>query len=88
MPSHIGPYKLIKTLGSGVTAKVKLAENEIDGSKVALKVFDLSNPANNQRARDLLKKEVQIVSNLNQYNIVRVHDFQEETVKTHDITGK
>jgi serine/threonine protein kinase len=46
MPSKIDQYVLLKTLGAGVSAKVKLAQDP-SGHQVALKVFDLSNPANN-----------------------------------------
>ena len=43
MPSTIGNYKLGKTLGEGVTAKVKLGTSP-DGQQVAIKIFDITKP--------------------------------------------
>ena len=45
--SVIGKYRLGKTLGSGCSAKVKLAQDE-HNSLVALKIFDLTNPLNDK----------------------------------------
>ena len=39
MTGQIGKYTLIKTLGSGATCKVKLAQNQETGEKVALKII-------------------------------------------------
>ena len=44
MPSKIDNYTLLKTLGAGVTAKVKLAEDQ-NGKQYALKIFEISNPS-------------------------------------------
>jgi|DEB19_MinimDraft_3_1074340.scaffolds.fasta_scaffold760676_1 hypothetical protein len=53
MPSQIDNYKCIRTLGKGISAKVKLAETP-DGKKFAIKVFDKSNPQNNQKTMEVL----------------------------------
>ena len=45
MPSRIDQYTCVKTLGAGISAKVKLATTP-DNRRVALKVFDKTN-ANN-----------------------------------------
>jgi len=42
MPTTIDNYTLLKTLGAGVSAKVKLAVDQ-NGNHFALKIFDLSN---------------------------------------------
>jgi len=47
MPATIDNYTCIETLGSGISAKVKLATAP-DGSRVAIKVFDKTNPANSE----------------------------------------
>lgn len=47
MPSTIDSYTCIETLGSGISAKVKLA-TAADGTRVAIKVFDKTNPANTE----------------------------------------
>ena len=57
MPSTIDNFTCIKTLGSGISAKVKLATLP-DGNRVALKIFDKTNPKNSQKAMETLKQEV------------------------------
>ena len=57
MPSQIDQYTLLKTLGSGVSAKVKLAQDP-SGQQVALKVFDLTNPSCNEKILAALRREV------------------------------
>ena len=41
-------YSLTKTLGSGFSAKVKLAHDE-SGKEFAIKIFDLKNAMNDER---------------------------------------
>ena len=54
MPSKIDNYyTCIRTLGSGMSAKVKLATSP-DGNQVALKVFDKTNPYNSKAAIETL----------------------------------
>lgn len=57
MTSTIGQYSLGRTLGSGFSAKVKLATNQ-DSAQFAIKIFRLDNPEFNQRAFQLLRDEV------------------------------
>jgi len=49
MPAKIDNYTCSRTLGSGISAKVKLATTP-EGQKVALKVFDKTNPTNSAQA--------------------------------------
>ena len=42
MPSRIDNYLCTKKLGTGVSATVRLARNEITGLEVALKILDRS----------------------------------------------
>ena len=58
MTSTIDGFTLSKTLGSGFSAKVKLA-HDANNDEYALKIFDLTNPVNSKKAVDLLKKEVE-----------------------------
>ena len=58
MTSTIDGFTLTKTLGSGFSAKVKLA-HDANNDEYALKIFDLTNPVNSKKAVDLLKKEVE-----------------------------
>ena len=57
MTNTIDNFELKKTLGSGFSAKVKLAMGS-DGNQYALKIFELSNKHNNARAMQYLKAEV------------------------------
>ena len=78
MTSTIDQFTLTKTLGSGFSAKVKLARDSND-AEYALKIFDLTNPTNNKKAIDLLKKEVEATQKLDHKNIVKYYQFQESS---------
>lgn len=80
MPYKIDNYVCSKTLGAGISAKVKLAVGP-DGKKVALKVFDKSDPKNNAKAMETLKKEVDVYKNLHHPYMVRLVNFKESAVK-------
>ena len=58
MTSTIDGFTHSKTLGSGFSAKVKLA-TDANNAEYALKIFDLTNPVNSKKAVELLKKEVE-----------------------------
>ncbi|XP_044251523.1 serine/threonine-protein kinase MARK2 [Drosophila takahashii] len=65
-----GVYKIIKTLGKGNFAKVKLAIHMPTGREVAIKVIDKTTL--NASARQKLYREVKIMKLLNHPNIVRL----------------
>ncbi|EDW80946.1 uncharacterized protein Dwil_GK11799 [Drosophila willistoni] len=65
-----GIYKIIKTLGKGNFAKVKLALHMPTGREVAIKVIDKTQL--NTSARQKLYREVRIMKLLNHPNIVRL----------------
>ncbi|KAH8383160.1 hypothetical protein KR009_007104 [Drosophila setifemur] len=65
-----GVYKIIKTLGKGNFAKVKLALHVPTGREVAIKVIDKTQL--NTSARQKLYREVKIMKLLNHPNIVRL----------------
>uniref|UniRef100_A0A6P4ET70 Serine/threonine-protein kinase par-1 n=1 Tax=Drosophila rhopaloa TaxID=1041015 RepID=A0A6P4ET70_DRORH len=65
-----GVYKIIKTLGKGNFAKVKLAIHVPTGREVAIKVIDKTQL--NTSARQKLYREVEIMKQLNHPNIVRL----------------
>ena len=79
MTSTIGGYTLGRTLGSGFSAKVKLATAQ-DGSEVAMKIFRLDNPEFNQRAFQLLKDEVSSVQTLDHRHVVKYYEFNENAI--------
>ncbi|XP_062329507.1 MAP/microtubule affinity-regulating kinase 4 [Osmerus eperlanus] len=55
---HIGNYRLLKTIGKGNFAKVKLARHILTGREVAIKIIDKSqlNPTSLQKVRSMRKK--------------------------------
>lgn len=79
MTSTIDNFTVTKTLGSGFSAKVKLAQDE-NNNQYALKIFDLTNPRNNKKAIDLLKKEVEATNKLQYKHIVKYHQFNEASM--------
>ena len=88
MPSTIDNYTCTKTLGSGISAKVKLATTP-DGTRVALKVFDKTNPHNSATALSTLQKEVEVYKNLNHPYMVKLLAFKENAIwKKSDGTQK
>nr|XP_017016790.1 MAP/microtubule affinity-regulating kinase 4-like [Drosophila kikkawai]XP_017016792.1 MAP/microtubule affinity-regulating kinase 4-like [Drosophila kikkawai] len=65
-----GVYKILKTLGKGNFAKVKLALHVPTGREVAIKVIDKTQL--NTSARQKLYREVKIMKLLNHPNIIRL----------------
>nr|XP_046266916.1 MAP/microtubule affinity-regulating kinase 4 isoform X6 [Scatophagus argus] len=76
---HIGCYRLLKTIGKGNFAKVKLARHTLTGKEVAIKIIDKTqlNPTSLQK----LFREVRIMKGLNHPNIVQLFEVI-ETEKT------
>ncbi|XP_051500887.1 MAP/microtubule affinity-regulating kinase 3 isoform X4 [Myxocyprinus asiaticus] len=76
---HIGNYRLLKTIGKGNFAKVKLGRHILTGREVAIKIIDKTqlNPTSLQK----LFREVRIMKILNHPNIVKLFEVI-ETEKT------
>ncbi|MEQ2228097.1 MAP/microtubule affinity-regulating kinase 3, partial [Ilyodon furcidens] len=76
---HVGNYRLLKTIGKGNFAKVKLARHVPTGREVAIKIIDKTqlNPTSLQK----LLREVRIMKILNHPNIVKLFEVI-ETEKT------
>uniref|UniRef100_A0A8C7JFQ8 non-specific serine/threonine protein kinase n=1 Tax=Oncorhynchus kisutch TaxID=8019 RepID=A0A8C7JFQ8_ONCKI len=72
---HIGNYRLLKTIGKGNFAKVKLARHILTGKEVAIKIIDKNqlNPTSLQK----LFREVRIMKGLNHPNIVQLFEVIE-----------
>ncbi|XP_067336593.1 MAP/microtubule affinity-regulating kinase 3a isoform X22 [Channa argus] len=72
---HIGNYRLLKTIGKGNFAKVKLARHILTGREVAIKIIDKTqlNPNSLQK----LFREVRIMKILNHPNIVKLFEVIE-----------
>ncbi|XP_078012431.1 serine/threonine-protein kinase MARK1 isoform X4 [Phascolarctos cinereus] len=76
---HVGNYRLLKTIGKGNFAKVKLARHVLTGREVAVKIIDKTqlNPTSLQK----LFREVRIMKILNHPSIVKLFEVI-ETEKT------
>ncbi|KAM3624289.1 uncharacterized protein V6R79_021602 [Siganus canaliculatus] len=76
---HVGNYRLLKTIGKGNFAKVKLARHTLTGREVAIKIIDKTqlNPTSLQK----LFREVSVMKILNHPNIVKLFEVI-ETEKT------
>ncbi|XP_041839005.1 serine/threonine-protein kinase MARK1 [Melanotaenia boesemani] len=76
---HVGHYRLLKTIGKGNFAKVKLARHTLTGREVAIKIIDKTqlNPTSLQK----LFREVSVMKILNHPNIVKLFEVI-ETEKT------
>uniref|UniRef100_A0A0N5A9Z7 Serine/threonine-protein kinase par-1 n=1 Tax=Syphacia muris TaxID=451379 RepID=A0A0N5A9Z7_9BILA len=72
---HIGKYKLIKTIGKGNFAKVKLAKHIPTGIEVAIKIIDKT--ALNPTSLNKLFREVKIMKQLDHPNIVKLYQVME-----------
>ncbi|KFO18986.1 MAP/microtubule affinity-regulating kinase 4 [Fukomys damarensis] len=70
---HVGNYRLLRTIGKGNFAKVKLARHILTGREVAIKIIDKTqlNPSSLQK----LFREVRIMKGLNHPNIGEVFDY-------------
>ena len=82
--SSIDNFELVRTLGRGFSAKVKLAidstaEHE---TQVALKIFDMSIPGTQESKQFLLKQEVDALKKLDSKHVARMICYEEDTVMT------
>ncbi|XP_078283779.1 serine/threonine-protein kinase MARK2-like isoform X2 [Rhinoraja longicauda] len=76
---HIGNYRLLKTIGKGNFAKVKLARHVLTGKEVAVKIIDKTQL--NSSSLQKLFREVRIMKILTHPNIVKLFEVI-ETEKT------
>ncbi|XP_046708331.1 serine/threonine-protein kinase MARK2 isoform X10 [Silurus meridionalis] len=76
---HVGHYRLLKTIGKGNFAKVKLAKHILTGKEVAVKIIDKTQL--NSSSLQKLFREVRIMKLLNHPNIVKLFEVI-ETEKT------
>ncbi|XP_040604356.1 serine/threonine-protein kinase MARK2 isoform X3 [Mesocricetus auratus] len=76
---HIGNYRLLKTIGKGNFAKVKLARHILTGKEVAVKIIDKTQL--NSSSLQKLFREVRIMKVLSHPNIVKLFEVI-ETEKT------
>ncbi|KAJ5074019.1 serine/threonine-protein kinase brsk2 [Anaeramoeba ignava] len=73
----IGPYKLLKTLGTGATGKVKLAINTETEKQVAIKIMSKQLIFETEKARINAQKEIAVLKLLNHPSVLKVFDVFE-----------
>lgn len=81
MPSKLGKYTLVRTLGSGANSKVKLAQDD-NGSFYAVKILKKADSERDRRVLELVITEVQTMSQLNHGNIVNLIEYNKEGILT------
>uniref|UniRef100_A0A1I8FYX6 non-specific serine/threonine protein kinase n=1 Tax=Macrostomum lignano TaxID=282301 RepID=A0A1I8FYX6_9PLAT len=69
---HIGNYRLMKTIGKGNFAKVKLAKHVVTGKEMAVKIIDKTQL--NSSSLQKLHREVKIMKTLDHPNIVKLYE--------------
>ncbi len=62
MPSKLGKYSLVRTLGSGAYSKVKLAQDTETGEYYAIKIMKGADEEKNRKMIENVISEVQTMS--------------------------
>ena len=78
MPGTLGRFKIMRTLGSGASCKVKLAMDTESGRKVAVKIItDHMDP----KLKELVMTEVKAMESLKHSNIIEQIEYGIDTYK-------
>ena len=80
MPSKLGKYTLLHTLGQGAYSKVKLALNSEDGKEYAIKIHRKSNPRVNKGCVEVVVNEARAMTKIHHKNIVNIVDFMDDGI--------
>ena len=75
--STLDNYRILKTLGTGYSGKVKLGQDLANGQTFALKILSSAQPPEQLLAA--LKHEFDILKNLNHPSIVKMYDLKTGT---------
>lgn len=71
--NRVGKYELVRTIGQGAFAKVKLARNTETGNLVAIKVIEKSKVVNGGKAEQI-KREISIMKLVKHPNVVELYE--------------
>lgn len=74
-PLQVGFYEIIKTLGKGTFAVVKLARHKVTKTQVAIKIIDKTRLSSNDMEK--INREVQIMKLLNHPHIIKLYQVME-----------
>lgn len=78
MPSQLGNFKLLRTLGTGANSKVKLGQHKDTGALYAVKILKKGNPNLDSKFLELVMTEVETMSKLSHPNIVNLVEYSKE----------
>lgn len=82
---RVGSYRLGKTLGVGSFSKVKLAEHEPTGKKVAVKILNRQK-LRAQQMEEKLKREIKILKMCMHPHIIRLYEVIETSTDIYVVT--
>jgi len=80
MPTTLGKYTLLRTLGTGANSKVKLAVDPATKSYVAIKILKKGNPKLDSKFLELVMTEVQTMEALSHTNILNMLEYSKDGV--------
>ena len=80
MPSKLGKYTLVRTLGNGANSKVKLGVDEATGKVYAVKIMKRAETAEDRKILELVVTEVKTMSELSHPNIVNLVEYKNDGV--------
>jgi serine/threonine protein kinase len=78
MPSRLGNYNLLRTLGSGANSKVKLGQHKDTGAFAAIKILKKGDPRMDAKFLELVMTEVETMSKLSHPNIVNLIEYSKD----------
>ena len=87
MPTTLGKYVLLETLGSGANSKVKLAVDKGTNAHYAIKILKKGNPNLDHKFLELVMTEVKTLIELKHPNILNLIEYSKEGIVQHS-SGK
>jgi serine/threonine protein kinase len=79
MPNTLGKYQLGKTLGRGVSCKVKRARNAANGNRYAIKILN-----EGKAYKELMKDEIDVLKKLHHDHIVNLIEVGNDVIQKQD----
>ena len=77
--STIGDYRVLRTLGSGTTCKVKLAQNIHNGEYYAIKIVKKAHFAEKPNLETKIYREISLMRMADHPHIIKLHDVLESS---------